>query len=151
MQAKLLYLEHMLTAVQPRSLLLYGAVAEKLKQDCALSEAITVLDFGQVDNLERYYDMALVDLSAVAYDAKDLTSWLGCLRNQFARQIVVIIDNSAAFGLRDFIALGFKRDEDYQAADSACFTYDLNAYNKKREWNNARFWANPEMFNKARW
>lgn len=31
------------------------------------------------------------------------------------------------------------------------FGYDISRYNFKRAWNNARFWANPEQFDRNRW
>ena len=32
-----------------------------------------------------------------------------------------------------------------------CFAYQIESYIKKRDWNNARFWANPEQFGKHWW
>lgn len=32
-----------------------------------------------------------------------------------------------------------------------CYHYDISRYNFKRSWNNPKFWANPENFNRYRW
>ena len=43
--------------------------------------------------------------------------------------------------------LGFLKTPDIDVI----FTYNLESYNKKRNWNNADGWANPENFDKYRW
>jgi hypothetical protein len=50
----------------------------------------------------------------------------------------------------------FKRPIDHGEADKStavlnCFAYQIENYIKKRDWNNARYWANPENFGKYWW
>lgn len=78
------------------------------------------------------------------------TQWLGTLRNAYADQIIVLVDtNKCDWQHTDFLALGFKRyakEENWHL-----YEYALDSYNLKRDWNNTRFWANPQNFNKFRW
>jgi hypothetical protein len=49
----------------------------------------------------------------------------------------------------DFLGLGFKLH--FQDDDNQIFFYAIESYQIKKDWLNARFWANPENFDKYRW
>lgn len=78
---------------------------------------------------------------------------LGRLKNLITPNILVITSKHSSWQLTDFIALGFKGIDSPQLSKEGLrgYYYDLNAYNHKRTWNNPKFWANPENFNKFRW
>lgn len=78
---------------------------------------------------------------------------LGYLRNSLARRIWVLVDPKADWELHDFISLGFRQDASLLPPDAQfrSYTYDIGSYNHRRSWNNSRFWANPQNFNKYRW
>lgn len=71
---------------------------------------------------------------------------LARLRNQYSKEIAVVFDQppheATLFGL------GFKRIGPFELN---FFGYDLSQYNHTRDWNNARFWANPERWGKDFW
>jgi hypothetical protein len=92
------------------------------------------------------------------------------LRNQLNAQIILLQNPNTALQFHDLLGLGFKRefkrseqDElssvdrssiDLSArdlTDCEIYSYDISNYNKKRDWNNSRFWANPQNFEKYRW
>ncbi len=94
---------------------------------------------------------------------------LGLLRNLYSHRIWVVNNNSEC-QFNDFIGLGFHRQITFRELSSetdnrltehplelkennqvTCYGYDLASYNHKRSWNNSKYWANPENWNKYRW
>lgn len=98
----------------------------------------------------------MVDL-AIVHDIPDTASatqqrLLGYMRNCLVKRIWLLLPEDADWPLQTLTALGFRGDDDSPApAGMRSYTYDIGSYNHKRSWNNARFWANPENFNKFRW
>ncbi|KAA1174400.1 hypothetical protein FWJ25_09205 [Marinobacter salinexigens] len=78
---------------------------------------------------------------------------IGTLRNLGTRHIAVALGQDARLCFRDLIALGFRRHAVIETDNGALtlYTYNLDTYNHKRAWNNAKHWANPEMWGKAWW
>jgi len=94
---------------------------------------------------------------------------LGQLRNLYSHRIWVA-DSHSECQFNDFIGLGFQRQMQFKALANevgncltekpvkplkdnqvTCYGYDLANYNHKRSWNNSKYWANPENWNKYRW
>lgn len=79
---------------------------------------------------------------------------LGGLRDRWADEVLILhrLDDTR-WGLNEFLALGFRRDPDAESAapDHAVYRTSLYDYKLTPDWLNARFWANPEMWDKARW
>lgn len=79
---------------------------------------------------------------------------LGGLRDRWADEVLILhrLDDER-WRLNDFLALGFRRDPDAESAapDHAVYRTSLYDYKLTPDWLNARFWANPEMWDKARW
>ena len=71
---------------------------------------------------------------------------LGKLKNLLAQKIILANNTMKKAELLElgFIDLGLD-------SEPGIFTYNLESYNKKRDWNNADGWANPENFGKYRW
>lgn len=88
-----------------------------------------------------------------ALEIEDAGMLLGRLKNLISPNILVISPRDSKWQLTEFIAMGFKGIESPPLkSNQLCgYYYDLNTYNHKRTWNNSRFWANPENFNKFRW
>ena len=113
------------------------------------------------DTVEQWIETAsslhaaliFVELPPVGDRKQAFETLLGCLRNQLNARICVFVTQSNEWDFQDFIALGFKRLLDCHRGSSQvrCFSYAIASYNHIRSWNNARFWANPEMFDKYRW
>lgn len=76
---------------------------------------------------------------------------LGQLRNYGTHRIVVAAGDDWPF--REFIALGFQRQGLVNDGDRelTLYSYNLDHYNPRRRWNNPDHWANPHMWDKARW
>ncbi|WP_018880438.1 DUF6231 family protein [Thioalkalivibrio sp. ALE30] len=79
---------------------------------------------------------------------------LGGLRDRWADEVLILhrLDDQR-WDLNDFLALGFRRDPEAETAapDHAVYRTSLYDYKLTPDWLNARFWANPEMWDKARW
>jgi hypothetical protein len=77
------------------------------------------------------------------------THLLAQLRDRYADRVIVV-DGNEVFAIGDYLALGFESLEEHAFAERA-FVYDPDSPSRRREWNNARNWANPENFDKFRW
>ena len=110
----------------------------------------------QLNTLIQEIDLVLVTREIEALDRTAARQVIGQLRNSLNAQILVLLSSSAPLDFSDMIGLGFKREASESSAthdnnSMTLYTYDIANYNKKREWNNSRFWANPENFDKFRW
>jgi Family of unknown function (DUF6231) len=99
---------------------------------------------------EQRFAQAWVDLALDALSLSEGRQLLGQVRNLLADQIWVITQ-SPHWSLADFMAMGFQQDSTEVFAPAQVFTYSLHAYNHKRSWNNAKYWANPQNFHRYRW
>ena len=81
------------------------------------------------------------------------TTVLGHLRNAVSPRIWQIGSGGSQWQFGDYIALGFKALQPITLHNKKLenYFYDLGTYNKKRDWNNSKYWANPENWNKYRW
>lgn len=72
------------------------------------------------------------------------------LRDLMAKRIVVAAQLDDEKLLR---SLGFTRllEHSQQAADFEFWQFNILTYKQVPDWLNARFWANPENWNKFRW
>jgi Family of unknown function (DUF6231) len=109
-------------------------------------------------SLEQLADLPTMDLAIISELTETLTKelatqWLGILRNRHVSHIIVISEREKAlqqgWQLTDFLAMGFKLHGNHD--DTDIFSYAIESYQPKRDWLNARFWANPENYNKYRW
>ncbi|SFR62330.1 hypothetical protein SAMN05216203_1891 [Marinobacter daqiaonensis] len=98
------------------------------------------------------HDLAIISDTLEELDPRQGSVLLGQLRNLGNRQIAALISNSSDWAFTDFIALGFVRQGATGHEEGfTLYTYNIDTYNRKRDWNNPRNWANPEMWGKARW
>lgn len=124
------------------------------KPACTLTsldlEAMPLETFSEhLSPLVQHIDMVIVAEDIETLDRERATQVIGQLRNVLNAQIIALLSSKAALGFNEMIGLGFKRES--IESGLATYTYDIANYNKKREWNNARFWANPQNFDKFRW
>jgi len=121
------------------------------------------LPFVQAQFTSRFQQQQLMTLNKVELTiVTDLTEtlakteamqWLGVLKNKLSQHVILILDIEKArentWQLTDFLGLGFKL---YQQVDGyQIFYYAIESYQIKKDWLNAKHWANPENFNKYRW
>ncbi|MDX1450959.1 MAG: DUF6231 family protein [Oleiphilaceae bacterium] len=78
---------------------------------------------------------------------------LAGLRNHLQGRICLLAPHPSKWSFTDLIGLGFKRLAECtkDGHQVMVYSYAISDYNFTREWNNARFWANPEMFGKYWW
>ncbi|WP_019589362.1 MULTISPECIES: DUF6231 family protein [unclassified Thioalkalivibrio] len=79
---------------------------------------------------------------------------LGGLRDRWAEETLILHRHrDDRWDLNAFLALGFRREPAAEAAtpDHAVYRTSLYDYKLTPDWLNARFWANPEMWDRARW
>ena len=151
-------LRQVLDSQAPNSIICCGELAERVVADWVGDRdgiRISVLP-GDAPNaafpLAEIYDLALITDVLEHLSASEGRTLLGQLRNAGARRIAVLAAPDKNWRLSDFIALGFKRAEQGRADPvKTLYTYDIASYNHKRKWNNADHWANPHMWDKARW
>ena len=147
---------------QPDSVVSCGTLANLVTrhwhQQCP-NTRLTVLDPAIPNGafpLPHTHDLALISdtLEYLSHDDGQLL--LGQLRNYGTHQIAVVIDSDAPWHFQDFLALGFRRQGQVESGEDGkrsltLYTYKLDSYNHKRQWNNPDYWANPEMWGKAWW
>lgn len=145
--------------IKPNTLLvLSDALHEHLnaaKPDCALEYLdVTSVDIDKLSKrlhtLVHGVDMVLIAGDIETLESAHASQIIGLLRNVLNAQIVAVFSDSSTLQFNEMIGLGFKRESRTENG-MAIYTYDIANYNKKRDWNNARFWANPENFDKFRW
>lgn len=93
-----------------------------------------------------YVDRLVIRLASLG-DAEH--AMLARARNLHARQIALWIDHPHTNDLNSMLGLGFKQLAG--PADVGCYGYDLARYNHTRDWNNSKYWANPERWGKDFW
>jgi hypothetical protein len=95
-------------------------------------------------------DIAVLSPDWIAHtDESSLSAGLARLRDLLARSVLAVADDRAPLSPQSWIALGYR-----PLAHSSSFTlygFDLYDYKERPEWLNARFWANPENFDRYRW
>jgi len=99
------------------------------------------------------YDLAFVCFDVLEVkicSLADKTQILVKLRDLFAKRIVVIAQRQDEKLLR---SLGFTQfiDQTLHADDFALWQFNILTYKNVPDWLNAKFWANPENWNKFRW
>ena len=113
---------------------------EKLEESL---NRLTVIPTGDV-NLQETFDMCIV-----LEDIQVSKTQLGLIKNSVAQKILVIRESVNDESHQSFLELGFAYDP--EISFKKIYSYNLQTYNKKRGWNNADGWANPENFEKFRW
>ena len=113
---------------------------EKLEESL---DRLTVIPTGDV-NLQETFDMCIV-----LEDTQVSKTQLGLIKNSVAQKILVIRESVDDDSHKSFLELGFSYDT--EISFNKIYSYNLQTYSKKRGWNNADGWANPENFEKFRW
>ncbi|WP_018872809.1 DUF6231 family protein [Thioalkalivibrio sp. ALJ16] len=116
-------------------------------------EPLAVADFLDAPPQQRVPLVLLLDTLS-ALDPATGQQLLGGLRDRWADEVLILhrLDDHR-WGLNEFLALGFRRDPDAETVlpDHAVYRTSLYDYKLTPDWLNARFWANPDMWDKARW
>ncbi len=154
----------LLERLHPATLLAVGASAAQLAgryrqrhdgAEATLLEAPAAVR--EVDGLIRH-DCALVTDTLECLPKREGTILISRLRDLYARYLVLVTPvTGAAGGERwnetELLGLGLVRLAHYAAPDAklGVYTFDLYDYKLTPDWLNAKYWANPELFDKYWW
>jgi hypothetical protein len=124
---------------------------------------VTLHSLSESDPQAHLAMLPRVDMAIVADQLEYMTReagarLIGLLRNLYTEQIVVLYQEKLAperfrWTRNAFLAMGLKREAVFRQHDRemALYSYELARYNFTRDWNNARFWANPENWGRYWW
>ncbi|PKM31158.1 MAG: hypothetical protein CVV07_03065 [Gammaproteobacteria bacterium HGW-Gammaproteobacteria-11] len=103
----------------------------------------------------RRYDLAVVADQLEHMDKRPGVELLAGLRNLTVSRMAVLVDlqRAADWQDTDFFGLAMQRQARFErdAGSLTLFSYDLAAYKNVPDWLNAKYWANPEMYDKYWW
>jgi len=103
------------------------------------------------------FDLAMVAGALETLPQRTARQMLAKLRDLNTKRFIVLMRTGArdqhAWRQTDMIAYGLKRCGRYQEDDEVFLLYRFNIYDYKDtpDWLNARYWAHPERWGKARW
>lgn len=102
----------------------------------------------QCSEMTERFDLALVH-DVEAFSLAQVRPCIGLLKNLLSERVWLLI-NQGYCPTEEWIGLGFKRDllPENSTPGKDSYHYNLETYNYKRDWNNTRFWANPEHWDK---
>ncbi len=125
------------------------------EMNCDLSVVLASQNHTPDIPMQRF-DLAVVADYLEHHSQVEATTLISRLRNLHSNHIAVFQQEGAQENWPEsaFYALALKHQHRFERADSKplqLYTYDIESYNHKRTWNNARFWANPENFGRYWW
>jgi len=151
------YMMHIIEEIKPNHVLVASSQIEEILKDAKAQCVIQALSARQmVDLTLSPDDVKNVDLVVLGENLNQLEHTkmievIGVLRNHLNAKMLILSNEASTLSFSDMLSLGFKREQQEDESGLTLYSYDIANYNKKREWNNSRFWANPEHFNKYRW
>jgi hypothetical protein len=110
---------------------------------------------GALSSLERF-DYGLVHQTLERMDLDAGSALLARLRDLHCRRFSVTFaatGDDPAWTRERFLslALSLHRRVDQDGLTTVIYSYDIDTYNPRREWNDPSHWANPENFDRYRW
>lgn len=144
---------------QPATLLLVGDGAIHEWQTWCLShcdaEITTLPAAGAGERLDRLgrFECALVIGAVEVLGVQAGRELLGRLRNVHTDHLYVLARDDPRWPLTEWLALALQRADTFaiEGCSITLYAYDLATYNRVRSWNNSRYWANPQNWNRFRW
>lgn len=123
--------------------------------DCAVAEEdcrIRGIDYLHARRLNsdlftRHFDLAIIHLGDQE-DEQSTIHLVGRVKNQLSQRILVICPKQPNYFENHYLSLGFIREKSSNSSEYLSYSYNLETYNRKRDWNNARNWANPQHWHK---
>ncbi len=100
-------------------------------------------------------DAGLVTGVLAELDPKTGVEFIGLLRNLHCARVALTLEEeslSAGWSRDALLALEFlPMAEPSKTGGTEVFLYDIDSYNRRRDWNTPAGWANPQNFDKFRW
>ncbi len=101
------------------------------------------------------FDLVFVDASNFVLPKTQLMQLLAKARDLLSSKVVVEhpLERETDWQEADFLALAMRRRAVTLTEDGehVFYSYDLKTYKTVPDWLNAKYWANPQMWGKARW
>lgn len=124
-------------------------VAAESPLTCMSAEA--VLDGG----FFQRFDLVFVAADVFSLDKTTVLQLLAKARDLLSSRVLVewVADQYPHWQEADFLGLAMRRRAVTAEADGehVFYGYDLKTYKPAPDWLNPKYWANPHMWNKARW
>lgn len=98
-------------------------------------------------NLNQRFDLAIVNANAFA-DTPSLIKAIGLCKNILSHKVLIYAQRSHDPFREHFISMGFKSQKSSNNEINMFYSYNIAAYNFKRDWNNTKHWANPEHWHR---
>lgn len=124
---------------------------------CALTEIAELNPFSQLAGTRRF-DLVVIADQLEYMNRHSGVELLGLVRNLHSNAMLVLYQPAIAphklrWALADFLSMGMKRQALFSGngRQMDLYSYELDSYNFTRSWNNSRFWANPENWDKYWW
>ena len=159
-------LSDLLEQFAPASVLAAGAAADELAQTYCRDHPhcqATVLSpeelTAQVDRLGRF-DLALISHTLEYLDRDAAARLIARLRDVHARRLIVILPmgpdwegHKSHWHKNSMLAYGFVHvgGRTHEGREVHFYAFDIDTYKTTPDWLNARYWANPELFDKYWW
>ena len=116
---------------------------------------VTRCELQQIDELQQTADMAVLKSCLEHLNKKDGLALIARLRDVLTRRVLIDIslDSTKDWTQTDFIGMGFQCLARYEIASAKheIYAFDLRHYKPAPDWLNAKFWANPQLWDKHRW
>jgi hypothetical protein len=150
-------------AIRPGTILAIGpAATDFLPTPAGGEQAVRVSTLRAPSSVEDLHGAGTVDLAVVAglleeHDKRSSEMVLGRVRDLHAGCMLLVVDveRAAANGWQpnDLFALGLERMSRAQENGKSMelFGFDIRRYKTTPDWLNARYWANPQLWDKFRW
>ncbi len=124
--------------------------------DDAESVEVSYLHPGECDRLRTSprQDLVAVGNTLEKLDRRQAEQLLASLRDLHARRVLLRLQsNTGVLKHSDVMAFGFTRLARLHVRSAVVqyYGFDLYSYKTTPDWLNARYWANPELFDKYRW
>jgi hypothetical protein len=110
-----------------------------------------VLDAGYFQR----FDLVFIDAGVFTLDKSTLLQLFAKARDLLSSRVMVewVADRYPQWQEADFLGLAMRRRAVTAEADGehVFYGYDLKTYKPAPDWLNPKYWANPHMWDKARW
>ncbi len=84
-------------------------------------------------------------------NSKNAAQILARIRNLHSHKIWLLSASNSQQPEPSLIGLGFKRERVFDDLNLSSYGYNLDNYNRRREWNSPKHWANPENWGRYWW
>lgn len=134
-----------------QSLLWISAQPLASGENCCCQDLDTTLH----NEFTQRFDLVFVEASVFGSDKTRLTQLLAKARDLLSSKVVVEhpVAQATDWQEADFLGLAMRRRAVTSGPEGehVFYSYDLKTYKTVPDWLNAKYWANPHMWDKSRW